>query len=74
MKIRIKNIETGEIHGYTAQQIKGGAKRILEVVKTFNELKKREDAKDWALMLKLVGMDYDIDWLEVTKYEIMIRA
>ena len=74
MEIRIRNIETGEIHGYTERQIKGGAKRITEMVKNFNELKKREDAKDWAMMLELIGMDYDIDWLEVTKYEIEVRA
>ena len=70
MIIRIKELETGATRDYNDKQVKGGKKYLPEMVKNFNELKKREDAKDWAMMLEVVGFDYDIDWLEVTDYEV----
>ena len=74
MTIRITNIETGATREYSDKQVKGGKKYLPEMVKNFNELKKREDAKGWAMMLEVIGFDYDIDWLEVPKYEVELTA
>lgn len=70
MKLIIKELADGEIREYDEKNIKGGSKRIVEAVKNFNELKKREDANSWALMIELVGMKWDMEFLEVPKYEI----
>ena len=54
-----------EFREYDEKNIKGGAERAWSVIQSLYELKKREDADDWAVVLDLVDMPYDIDWMPV---------
>ena len=68
MKFRFTDTtsETYEFREYDEKNIKGGSERALEAIQSLYELKKREDADMWAMVLELVDMPYDIDWMPVT--------
>lgn len=74
MKFRFTNLTNMESREYDERNIKGGAKTGWEVVNSLYELKKREDACDFWVMLKVVGLDFDIDMFKVTDFAAEVIA
>lgn len=74
MTFRFTNLNTMESREYKEENIKGGAQRGWEVVKTLYDLKKREDARDFWVMLKVVGLDFDLDMFKVTDFAVEVLA
>lgn len=72
MIFRFHNMDTKEFREYTPANIDGGAEAAWDLIMNLYELKKRNDRNEYAVLLKVVGMDFDVDFFEVNKYVVEV--